>query len=344
MNQQEYKQLTTETIERRVLGLADLVNRTPRTLIFGYTTDRDTFHVYIGPDNLIHVLFYSERGSSVPEGEPRFLILGHTFGESGGLQDNGEYVPNKRVYPESCDYEFCKVLKSHGVNIPFTTFTEDADARRKEARNGYAGHTFEDGGCPVVSLRDPLVEDPAFPRNVDDRQALASRLVSQAARELRAHTVTSMCGEYVAVASTSADKVLEKARQFLHSLSETTVLESGLAETLVSEAFGPYRHLTVFEERVSGGEFSIELSAKDVDFCDGADLARYDGKPDGFWLKAVVGTYQGRPFIACKNKNGHADIRLSQFGETERFLEQWLRMYGLEPAKVSGKTGKARKT
>lgn len=44
------------------------------------------------------------------------------------VKDNFGYVPDKRLYPETCDYEFCKLLKEAGVHLPFTSF----NSNRKE--------------------------------------------------------------------------------------------------------------------------------------------------------------------------------------------------------------------
>ncbi|WP_316207486.1 hypothetical protein [Bradyrhizobium sp. SZCCHNR3118] len=31
-------------------------------------------------------------------------------------------VPNKRLYPEACDFDFCMKLAALGVHLPFTTY------------------------------------------------------------------------------------------------------------------------------------------------------------------------------------------------------------------------------
>jgi hypothetical protein len=40
-----------------------------------------------------------------------------------------DLVPDKRVYPESTDLAFARILTTHGVELPFTTFDEDRYAR-----------------------------------------------------------------------------------------------------------------------------------------------------------------------------------------------------------------------
>ena len=56
------------------------------------------------------------------------------------LSDPEEWVPNKRTYPESCDFEFCHKLMLLGISPNFTRFnpevTEELLAKRRtEALN-----------------------------------------------------------------------------------------------------------------------------------------------------------------------------------------------------------------
>jgi hypothetical protein len=48
------------------------------------------------------------------------------------IRENEDYIPSKRLYPERCDFEFCKLLKETDVNLPFTTF----DAKNAEYKKG----------------------------------------------------------------------------------------------------------------------------------------------------------------------------------------------------------------
>ena len=43
------------------------------------------------------------------------------------ILENKHYVPKKRLYPAKCDYEFCRLLKEHGVYLPFTTWEAPAE-------------------------------------------------------------------------------------------------------------------------------------------------------------------------------------------------------------------------
>lgn len=79
-----------------------------RTLIYGYTCDRETFHVYI-KDEKVHIVRYKYKGDLTEL--PVFSAA--------------RCVPNKRIYPETCDYEFCCFLHNEGVTLPFTTYNEE---------------------------------------------------------------------------------------------------------------------------------------------------------------------------------------------------------------------------
>lgn len=106
------------------ISVHDLVNKTPRTLVYGYDLDRNTHHVYL-MDGEIHSDIYSFDGN----------LLNSTV----GIEINPyKCSPNKRAYPARCDFEFCKLLKEHGVQVSYTTF----DERQMDTVNGYYGITF----------------------------------------------------------------------------------------------------------------------------------------------------------------------------------------------------------
>lgn len=116
-----------------VVSVEQLADRTPRTLLYGYDTERHTWHVYLDEDGHIHRLLYDVGDTP----------LMHAAGPAGGCIENRQYVPNKRLCPESCDYEFCMLLRQTGESLPFTGFDAALDARRRAGlNNGYAGKTF----------------------------------------------------------------------------------------------------------------------------------------------------------------------------------------------------------
>jgi hypothetical protein len=118
MYKEEYEMLEKIDETCTLVTSKDLINTLDRTLLYGYTCDRDTWHVYL-QDNKIHTIVYNNREDE----EPREL----------SVVDNEQYVPNKRLYPECCDYEFCRILKDKGVFLPFTTWS---DGREKQIYYG----------------------------------------------------------------------------------------------------------------------------------------------------------------------------------------------------------------
>lgn len=142
MDQAQYESLRKNPPERAVIGVDQLMNRTPRTLLYGYTCERNTWHVYLDGKGQIHRVLYDSHD------QPLF----HAAGPAGACLDNREYVPDKRLYPESCDYEFSKLLLQAGVNLPFTTFDAEYEQRRLAAHAPFAGKTFADLTASVELL------------------------------------------------------------------------------------------------------------------------------------------------------------------------------------------------
>ncbi|WP_316200986.1 MULTISPECIES: hypothetical protein [unclassified Bradyrhizobium] len=90
-----------------------------RTLLYGYNKDRESWHVY-QKDGELHLLIYRDDFSPP-------VFHGH-----GSELPAENLVPNKRLYPEACDFEFCLRLRRLGVLMTFTTFggIEDPESRR----------------------------------------------------------------------------------------------------------------------------------------------------------------------------------------------------------------------
>lgn len=107
----------------------DLLNTKGRTLLYGYTCTRETFHVYL-KNNEIHTVIYNTDYSG-DYTKPKDM-------QELTIKSNYDYVPDKRLYPETCDYEFCKLLKERNVGLPFTGYNEERPFRI------YYGFTLED--------------------------------------------------------------------------------------------------------------------------------------------------------------------------------------------------------
>lgn len=138
MNKEEYEKIIDlQFKDNPPIKAEDLFNTIDRTLLYGYTCDRDTFHVYV-KDMKIHAVTYR---TGYENNAPNFM-------KEISINANDDYIPNKRLYPETCDYEFCKKLKELGCHLPFTIWSDG----RPEAQ--FYRFVLEDkkccGNCGVV--------------------------------------------------------------------------------------------------------------------------------------------------------------------------------------------------
>lgn len=116
MDIQEFASLKNYPQKRQeVITVNDLVNRSNRTLLYGYTCERQTWHVYLRNGEIIVVQYNQEysRGKPAPKNMERISV-----------KSSCGFIPDKRLYPERCDYEFCRILKEKGYDLPFTTWSE----------------------------------------------------------------------------------------------------------------------------------------------------------------------------------------------------------------------------
>lgn len=72
-------------------------------MLYGYTCERCTWHVYL-KDRKIYTVIYKYNGEL----------------EEIMVSNNHDFIPDKRVYPAACDYEFCHLLLLKCIHIPFT--------------------------------------------------------------------------------------------------------------------------------------------------------------------------------------------------------------------------------
>lgn len=109
-----------------------LTDQSDRTLLWGYTVDRHSHHVFI------------------KDGELRMVVYGSTSKEPFLMERGSLYAdkiaPNKRMYPEACDLEFCNALRRQSVDLVFTTFNAEREPKT------YYGETFDDlfGAQPTL--------------------------------------------------------------------------------------------------------------------------------------------------------------------------------------------------
>jgi len=120
MNKKQYNKLSHMDEEASLISVTDLIDRRDRTLIYGYTLDRYTFHVYL-KGGKIHRYIYSEYVNV--EGYDEYIC-------GAGLPVKS-VIPDKRIYPAKSDYEFCKILMKGGEFLSFTTFENENDDQYK---------------------------------------------------------------------------------------------------------------------------------------------------------------------------------------------------------------------
>ena len=126
MTETEYEYFQNPVGKQIVVCTELLQDKTPRTLIWGYTCERHSFHVYLDNKGTLNKVVYKFGGEIVLSKTGKTLVA-------------EECVPDKRVYPQHCDFEFCKQLQSLDVNIPFTTYEE-----RGAKRGAFRGEMIED--------------------------------------------------------------------------------------------------------------------------------------------------------------------------------------------------------
>lgn len=95
------------------------------TLLWGYTVERFSFHVYL-KDNKLHRLIYSKSDNKVVD---------YICGDSLKAED---LYPDKRTYPEATSFDFMIALYKAGQEPSITRF----DKEREEAQ--WYGKTHEE--------------------------------------------------------------------------------------------------------------------------------------------------------------------------------------------------------
>lgn len=103
-----------------VVGVKDLVQLHARTLLFGRTAAGRIWHVYLDEAGTIHRLAYDPAG---PDSPPFVRLYG--LGAKGDCTESTHYVRHKLLYPERCDYEFCRALLSVHCQLQFAEYPKD---------------------------------------------------------------------------------------------------------------------------------------------------------------------------------------------------------------------------
>lgn len=104
-----------------------------KTLLYGYNTDRDTWHVFCDHLGNIYLYVYKQGLDGKPSQDIAKIDV-----SNDGISSLQKLVPNKRLYPHFCDYDFCKYLKSKNAELSFATWREP----KYEEGNIFAGEIF----------------------------------------------------------------------------------------------------------------------------------------------------------------------------------------------------------
>lgn len=91
-----------------------------RTLIFGYELNRSTTHIYL-KDGLVY--YYNYENESIDFDLCRKIK---------NISEND--IPSKRVYPESSDLDFLKLLQMFDIDVCFTTYSEERYEKIKDLK------------------------------------------------------------------------------------------------------------------------------------------------------------------------------------------------------------------
>lgn len=327
MNKKEFDRVMQQEPVPRVFGIKDLKDKTPRTLLYGYYSDGPVKHVYIGKDNLIHVLDYevnTRTNNADSPDVPKFNIIKHTCGETGGVAYNSGYSHAKRMYPESCDFEFCMLLAKDGAAPTFTSFDEKSgEARNQYAQNGYAGFTMEDGGLELVSVDEQVVQSisPLFP-DLANVEKLARRLVVEACRSSTAANWSSEANDGVLVDAKKADEIVRRATVLASTIPHDLISDAGLRKKLLEKVFGASQSIETGVEYTSGGEYCVTFQGAPLQFSSAKGIQPYVlKKGESEFPIAATSAYKGHRFIVIVyGTDGSGVIRFCQFGDSTRVL------------------------
>lgn len=120
MKKEQYEMLRGLNPSLTQISVTDLADRSDRTLLWGYTCDRESWHLYL-KDGKFHFVWYTFCGDN--DISKKNLLASYV---KDTLELTKDYIlPDKRVYPEASDFEFCKLLQELGLEPTYTVFNEE---------------------------------------------------------------------------------------------------------------------------------------------------------------------------------------------------------------------------
>lgn len=114
-------------------AFVEAIGDASKTLLYGYTSDRNTHHVY-QDGGQIHLVVYNFHNEVINQVSDNSLPL-------------ATIMTDKRLYAEACDFAFCQELQEGGVRLPFTNY--NFSSYQKHQGKAFIGKTLEDLGVEV---------------------------------------------------------------------------------------------------------------------------------------------------------------------------------------------------
>ena len=114
MTKDELELLKNEINVSPMVNISELPAGYEGTLVYGYTCDRNTVHVYAKAGE-IHAVTYNFDGE----------LLGHSFGKE---IYGGSCKPNKRAYRQTTQHFFASLLAKKGFELAITEGGENEES------------------------------------------------------------------------------------------------------------------------------------------------------------------------------------------------------------------------
>jgi hypothetical protein len=108
MTEDEYTELIKDANQEPRVYVSDFDGH-DRTLLYGYTCDRTSFHVYLWEGQIWRVEYHATS----------LQLLFHAVADSFRAVD---LIPDRRVYPEATDFQMAQRLQALGVRVPYKPF------------------------------------------------------------------------------------------------------------------------------------------------------------------------------------------------------------------------------
>jgi hypothetical protein len=111
MNREEFENTKRNPPVDTIIEARELTGNN-RTLLYGYDTQRVTWHVYLKNGEIHRVIYKPGDDDSISH-------------QHSKVWSAASLIPNKRAYPERTDGEFTRLIRGKGLEIWFTTFNDD---------------------------------------------------------------------------------------------------------------------------------------------------------------------------------------------------------------------------